>query len=142
MVRMNLAQGGGFFCKLLEGVYPSWRAVVPDLTFGCVPLDVDALLSAMQVSRWFGESITLVSESGRVSVAAQAADCGESRWSLPLDLGEGFRRTFNQGYLADGLCLMDGATDAWFGKDKNSAAVITDGMVKYVLMPMRTEEAE
>jgi DNA polymerase-3 subunit beta len=142
LLRMQLVKGGSYVCKLLEGTFPNWRQVVPEMKGEPVALNVDEILAAINVSQWFGDSVSLTSRGGSLAVAARDAETGRSEWSLPLDLGDGFRRTFDQGFLSEGLAMMQGETKAWFGEEEGSAAVFTDTFAQYVLMPMRSADVQ
>jgi DNA polymerase-3 subunit beta len=129
--------------KLIDGVYPNYRQVIPS---GCderVTVAREELLTALRrvslVTTDKANATRLTFADNRLTIVTQTPDVGEARESLPVKYaGKEISIVFNPDYLMDPLRNLD--CDEIFIEMSNGyspALIKCDVPFIYVLMPLR-----
>lgn len=131
-----------FSGKLIEGDFPNWRQVLPEVESG-IAFQPGRLLAAVERAAAVGaDSVAIEFKGDRVRVRGEAADVGNAEDAFELSLG-GFAHVVKLGekFFADGLrwCnSQDGQIAP--GNGMEPLVIFPHHGGKYVLMPMRTGE--
>jgi DNA polymerase-3 subunit beta len=130
--------------KLVDGVYPNYRQVIPP---GCderVVLEREMLLTALRrvslVTTDKSNSTRLTFSSNQLTILTNTPDIGEARETMPIKYaGKEITVTFNPEYIMDPLRSIDSDEITFEMNDGHSPALIKCGGMPflYVLMPLR-----
>ena len=130
--------------KLIDGVYPNYRQVIPP---GCderVVIEREALLTALRrvslVTTDKSNSTKLTFSANQLTILTNTPDIGEARETLPVKYaGKEITVTFNPEYVMDPLRNIDRDEITFEMNDGHSPALIKCGGIPflYVLMPLR-----
>jgi DNA polymerase-3 subunit beta len=136
------------YTRLVEGRFPQWRAVYPrpdesvrvEMTVG--PLHA-AVRQAAIVTSDESKGVEFTFAEGKLVLAGQAADRGQSRIELPIAYdGAPISITLNPHFLSDFLRVLDSETT--FGMDvrgpETAAVCRTADGYSYVIMPLSREK--
>jgi len=130
--------------RMLEGRFPEWKKVFPDLSGG-VKLDLAvgathaAVRQAAIVTSDESRGIDFTFGEGMLVLSGKAAEVGQSRVELPIGYdGEELTVTLDPRFVIDFLKVLDADKTFCFEvKDAESAAVCsTDDGYGYVIMPL------
>lgn len=132
-----------FSSKLIEGVYPNYRQVIPN---GCdehITIERELLLGALRrvslVATDKSNSARLTFADNQLTVVTNTPDVGEARETLPIKYaGKSISVIFNPEYIMD--CLKNLDTDEIFfelSEGHCPAIIKCDLPFIYVLMPLR-----
>lgn len=129
--------------KLIDGVYPNYRQVIPP---GCderVTIEREALLTALRrvsiIADDKSNATKLTFSENQLEILSSSPDIGEARELLPIKYaGKTISVIFNPEYVMDPLKTMN-SDDVFFEmNDGNSPALLKcDIPFLYVLMPLR-----
>jgi DNA polymerase III subunit beta len=130
--------------KLVEGTYPNFRQVIPGQCEERVPVEREALLTALRrvslIANDKSNSVKLAFGKNKLEITAITPEIGEARETLPINYnGKAFSVAFNPEFLMDPLKTL--AKDEVFLEltdDLSPGVVKSDIPFLYVLMPMRT----
>ncbi len=129
--------------KLVDGVYPNYRQVIPA---GCeerVPLEREALLTALRrvsiIATDKSNATKLTFSPNQLEILMNSPDVGEARELLPIKYaGKTISVIFNPEYIMDPLKNLDCDEVFFEMNDGNSPAIMKcDIPFLYVLMPLR-----
>lgn len=129
--------------KLIDGVYPNYRQVIPP---GCdehVTIEREAMLTALRrvslVTTDKSNSTRLTFSANQLTIITNTPDVGEARETLPVKYaGKEITVTFNPEYVMDPLRNIDSDEISFEMNDGHSPALIRCGLpFLYVLMPLR-----
>jgi len=130
--------------KLIDGVYPNYRQVIPP---GCderVVLEREQLLTALRrvslVTTDKSNSTRLTFSANQLTILTNTPDIGEARETMPVKyVGKEITVTFNPEYVMDPLRNIDRDEITFEMNDGHSPALIKCGGIPflYVLMPLR-----
>ncbi len=130
--------------KLIDGVYPNYRQVIPT---GCderIVLEREALLTCLRrvslVTTDKSNSTRLTFSANQLTILSNTPDIGEARETMPVKYaGKEITVTFNPEYVMDPLRNIDHDEVTFEMSDGHSPALIKCGGVPflYVLMPLR-----
>lgn len=129
--------------KLIDGVYPNYRQVIPG---GCeerVTIEREALLTALRrvslVTTDKSNSTRLTFGANQLTILTTTPDVGEARETLPVKYaGKEIEIIFNPEYVMDPLRNLDSDEIYVEMNDGHSPALIKcDLPFLYVLMPLR-----
>ncbi|MCL2829630.1 MAG: DNA polymerase III subunit beta [Betaproteobacteria bacterium] len=131
--------------KLIDGKFPDYQRVIPEVLKNTVLLGRAALLQAMNraaiLSNEKFRGVRLLFSPGSLKIVAANAEQEEAQEELEIDYsGDPIDIGFNVGYLLDVLNNNNSETVRWGLNDANSSALITvpgNDDFKYVVMPMR-----
>ena len=129
--------------KLIDGVYPNYRQVIPPACDERVVLEREALLTALRrvslVTTDKSNSTRLTFSANQLTVITNTPDVGEARETLPVKYaGKEITVTFNPEYVMDPLRNIDSDEVTFEMNDGHSPALIKCGIpFLYVLMPLR-----
>jgi DNA polymerase III subunit beta len=132
------------YSRLVEGRFPRWRDVFPQRQeTQKIELPVGPLHSAVRqaaiVTNDESRGIDFKFAEGMLTLAAQAADVGQSHVELPISYsGPAVSITLDPRYMSDFLKVLDPDKTFTFDvKDADSAGVCTtDDGYGYVIMPL------
>jgi len=129
--------------KLVDGVYPNYRQVIPA---GCderVAIEREALLTALRrvsiIATDKSNATKLTFAENQLEILSTSPDIGEARELLPVKYaGKPISVIFNPEYVMDPLKNLDCDDVVFEMNDGNSPAIIKcDIPFLYVLMPLR-----
>jgi DNA polymerase-3 subunit beta len=129
--------------KLVDGVYPNYRQVIPA---GCderVALEREALLTALRrvsiIASDKSNATKLTFAANQLEILSTSPDIGEARERLPIKFsGKPISVIFNPEYIMDPLKSLDCDEVFIEMNDGNSPAILKcDIPFLYVLMPLR-----
>jgi DNA polymerase-3 subunit beta len=129
--------------KLVDGVYPNYRQVIPS---GCderVSLEREALLTALRrvsiIATDKSNATKLTFAANQLEILSTSPDIGEARELLPIKFsGKPISVIFNPEYIMDPLKNLDCDEVFMEMNDGNSPAILKcDIPFLYVLMPLR-----
>jgi DNA polymerase-3 subunit beta len=133
------------FVRLIDGVFPNYKDVIPKFNQKKVKIDRTLLLeslrraSIMSIDRFRG--VRLEFQKNGLIVSSSNPDVGESEEKVPVDYtGETLQVSFNSRYLIDILNAISAKTVVLHLNDEMSAAMIKeegDEAFLGVIMPMR-----
>jgi DNA polymerase-3 subunit beta len=129
--------------KLVEGVYPNFRQVIPASCAEHIDLDRESLLSAIRLVATMASdkttSVKLAFSKNKLEVSMTTPDVGEARETMPIVYsGKAMTIAFNPDFLMDPLknLVTDEVTlDAT--DDLSPGVIRTKIPFLYVIMPMR-----
>jgi len=129
--------------KLVDGVYPNYRQVIPAEPLERVPLSREEFLKALRLAEIMTtekqNSVKLTFSRNQLAITANAPEVGEARQTVAIKYqGKDFAIAFNPGYLMDPLKALD--TEEVFFEliDELGPGVLkTHEPFLYVIMPMR-----
>lgn len=132
-----------FSSKLIEGVYPNYRQVIPT---GCdehITLEREMLLGALRrvslVATDKSNSAKLTFADNQLTVVTNTPDVGEARETLPIKYaGKSISVIFNPEYIMDCLKNLDN-DEIYFELSEGHCPAIIKCEIPfiYVLMPLR-----
>jgi len=129
--------------KLIEGTYPNFRQVIPSHSEERVPVEREALLTAVRRAALMtsdkSNSVKLAVAKNRIEITAVTPEVGEARESIPVKYGgKELSVAFNPEFLMDPLKNIVGDEVYLELTDDLSPGVLKcDTPFLYVLMPMR-----
>lgn len=135
------------YCRLIEGRYPNYRAVVPKTNDKVAIMRTDEMISALKRTSVFSNPNTMaikLSFSDNLLIQVQNIDYSTSaEESLPLDSYEGpsVEIGFNSSYLIELLSNLPSEKVHFSMKEPNLATVLTPIMesryqLSYIIMPI------
>jgi DNA polymerase-3 subunit beta len=137
--------GASLTSKVIDGNFPDYGRVIPKDNTRSV--NVDAKLFAQAVDRVAtisaekSRSVRLAFESGKVILTVRNMEAGQAVEELEVDYdGDAFELSFNARFLMDITDQISGETmELRFGGPNDPALVLdpADGLVQYILMPLR-----
>lgn len=130
--------------KLVEGTYPNFRQVIPAQCEERVPVEREALLTAVRrvalIASEKSNSVKLIFGKNRLEISVVTPEVGEARETLAVNYsGKQLSVAFNPEFLMDPLRNL--AKDEIYLEltdDLSPGVVKADIPFLYVLMPMRT----
>lgn len=132
--------------RLVEGRFPRYQEVFPSRSEAKVTVNVRDFLQAVRqaaiVTNEETRGVDFNFADGRLTLAANAAEIGESEVELPIALdGKEVKITFDPRYLSDMLRVLNEESTVTIELiDHQSAAVFrTDDGYTYVIMPLTRE---
>jgi DNA polymerase-3 subunit beta len=129
--------------KLIDGVYPNYRQVVPAACEERVAVDREALLTAMRrvslITTDKSNATRLTFSSNQLTILITTPDVGEARETLPVKYaGKEITVIFNPEYVMDPLRNLDSDEVFVEMNDGHSPVMIKSNIpFLYVLMPLR-----
>ncbi len=130
--------------KLIDGVYPNYRQVIPASCDERVGIEREQLLTALRrvslVTTDKSNSTRLTFSANQLTILTNTPDVGEARETLPVKYaGKEITVTFNPEYVMDPLRNIDSDEITFEMNDGHSPAIIRCGTMPflYVLMPLR-----
>jgi DNA polymerase-3 subunit beta len=130
--------------KLIDGVYPNYKQVIPASCDEHIVIERELLLTALRrvslVTTDKSNSTRLTFSANQLTVITNTPDVGEACETLPIKYaGKEITVTFNPEYVMDPLRNVDSDEVIFEMNDGNSPALIKCGNVPflYVLMPLR-----
>ncbi len=129
--------------KLIEGVYPNYRQVIPAGLEQRVAIEREALLTALRrvslVNTEKSNATKLTFEDNRLTIVSTTPDVGEARETLPIKFSaEPISIIFNTDYVMDPLRNIESDEVFLEMNDGNSPALMKCHIpFLYVLMPLR-----
>lgn len=139
--------GEGYYLtsRLVEGVYPDYRQIVPAETkTGAVVLKAD-LQNALKLSNVFADKLNQVNlrvsvKDGLFEISSHNSDVGESTTNLEATLqGEDLELSFNVRYLLDCLAVISSDSISLKFNGRGRPILISgigDNSFTYLIMPM------
>jgi len=138
-------EGAVLSCRLVEGHFPDYEAVIPKDSDKKITLAADRFLSAIRRAALFtgeeSKAIRLRLTKGKVLLLAETADLGKAEIELEVDYQEGeVEIGFNPDFLADALRVIEPAEIKLELKDAASPGALREGKdYLYVVMPVSLE---
>jgi DNA polymerase-3 subunit beta len=131
--------------RLLEGRYPDYKQLIPDLYPNRLHLGKETFLSALRrvqlLVRDNTTPVRLSMRQGGVDLTVQSQDVGDASESVDGDYtGDDLVIAFNPAYLIDGVEAVTGDEVIVETADASRAATVRDGeddRFRYLLMPVR-----
>lgn len=129
--------------KLIDGVYPNYRQVIPSACEERVVIDRDALLSALRrvsvVTTDKSNAMRLTFSANQLTISINTPDVGEGRDTVPVKYaGKEISIIFNPEYVMDPLKNIDEDEVFLELNDGGSPALLKCSVpFLYVLMPLR-----
>jgi DNA polymerase-3 subunit beta len=139
--------GATIYSRLVEGRFPRYAEVIPSESKATVEVVVSQFYAAVRqaqiVTSEESRGVNFKFSTGKLTLASQAADVGESNVELPIPFeGEAITITFDPKFVADFLRIIDAGTSVQIKLiDAESPAVFTteDGY-RYVIMPLSRDQ--
>lgn len=138
--------GSTIYSRLVDGRFPPYAGVIPSEFSSSVELVVSQFYSAVRqaqiVTSEESRGVDFQFSEGKLALASQAADVGESNVELPVPYtGNAVTITFDPKFVADFLRIVDSGTSVTLHLiDAESPAVfMTDDGYRYVVMPLSRE---
>lgn len=135
-----------FTARLIDGQYPDYRAVIPEISSGPMRVARTGLLEALKrisvISAERYRPVTFNLSGNTLLLISQHPDLGEGRERVPVSYeGDDVVLNFNAKYLIDLLEVMDSGEVEFYLKDEDTPCVIK-GPEDYgflgLVMPMTT----
>ena len=129
--------------KLIDGVYPNYRQVIPSACEERVVIERDALLSALRrvsvVTTDKSNAMRLTFSANQLTISINTPDVGEGRDTVPVKYaGKEISIIFNPEYVMDPLKNIDEDEVFLELNDGGSPALLKCSVpFLYVLMPLR-----
>ncbi len=129
--------------KLIDGVYPNYRQVIPGACDERVVIERDALLSALRrvsvVTTDKSNAMRLTFSANQLTISINTPDVGEGRDTVPVKYaGKEISIIFNPEYVMDPLKNIDDDEVFLEMNDGHSPALLKCNVpFLYVLMPLR-----
>ncbi|NLG00690.1 MAG: DNA polymerase III subunit beta [Betaproteobacteria bacterium ADurb.Bin341] len=129
--------------KLIDGVYPNYRQVIPSSCDERVVIERDALLAALRrvsvVTTDKSNAMRLTFSANQLTISINTPDVGEGRDTLPVKYaGKEISIIFNPEYVMDPLKNIDEDEVFLEMNDGHSPALLKCNVpFLYVLMPLR-----
>lgn len=129
--------------KLIDGVYPNYRQVIPASCDERVGIEREALLTALRrvsiIASDKSNATKLTFASNQLEILSSSPDIGEARELLPIKYaGKDISVIFNPEYVMDPLKNIDSDEIFFEMSDGNSPAIMKCELpFLYVLMPLR-----
>ena len=150
-LRVYFKQGQAMFAfdgklltsKLIEGVYPDYRKVIPDSSDERVVIDRNALLASVRrvstVTTDKFNSVKLTFSANQLTITTSAAEVGEARDTMPIKYaGKEISIIFNPEFVMDPLKTIDDDEVVFELSNGYSPALLKCSIpFLYVLMPLR-----
>jgi len=139
--------GSTIYSRLVEGRFPRYAEVIPSESKAIVELVVSQFYAAVRqaqiVTSEESRGVDFQFSNGKLVLASQAADVGESNVELPIPFeGDAITITFDPKFVADFLRIIESGTSVQLKLiDAESPAVFTteDGY-QYVIMPLSRDQ--
>jgi DNA polymerase-3 subunit beta len=137
--------GAALTSKVIDGNFPDYGRVIPKDNSRSVIVDAKLFAKAIDrvatISAEKSRSVRLAFESGRVVMTVRNMEAGQAVEELEIDYdGDAFELSFNARFLLDITDQISGETaELRFGGPNDPALVLdpADGLVQYILMPLR-----
>ena len=137
------SQGTTIFSRLIEGRFPKWRNIIPDITSRiCVQIPVGGFYSAVRqaaiVTSEKQPGVVFKFSEGKLVLQAQGAEIGESVIEMPLGYqGQECSIKLDPDYLTDFLRVLppEKVIDVYVAAD-SPVVFKTDDEYTYILMPL------
>ncbi|HBA85194.1 MAG TPA: DNA polymerase III subunit beta [Verrucomicrobia bacterium] len=130
--------------KLVEGVYPNFRQVIPSQCDERVSIERDALLTSLRrvalLANEKSNSVKLSFTKNKLEITVVTPEIGEARETLPINYaGKQITIAFNPEFMMDPLKnLVSDEVFVELTDDLSPGVVKSNIPFLYVLMPMRT----
>ncbi|MCC7519199.1 MAG: DNA polymerase III subunit beta [Verrucomicrobiae bacterium] len=137
-------EGAELASKLVEGIYPNYRQVIPPDAKVVIPLEREALLQAVHRAALLttekNQAVRLAFTRNKLTITANSPDLGESRESLAVNYnGPEIAIGFNPAFLMDPLRNLENDEVRFELTDEYSPGVMKiKEPFLYVIMPLRT----
>ena len=136
--------GGKMISRLVEGIFPEYRAIIPGQFAISSYLSRDEISRSVRAASIFAsklQEVTLGFSSGRIEVAAANPEVGEYRTGFAASQnGKDISMSFNWRYLLDGVQALDDE-EVFFGCNQESSPALlrnkSNPAFTYVVMPIR-----
>ncbi len=134
-----------FSSRLVDGIYPDYRQIVPTASTTRVVVSKPELQNALKISTIFSDKLNQISlrvdvESGRCELSARNSEVGESATELSARVeGETLEVSYNVKYLLDAFQSLntDTISLSWNGKQRPlSVIAVGDPSFLYLVMPL------
>ncbi len=132
--------------RLVDGVFPEYRAIIPKQIQNEVVLNRDEFINALKLTSSFsgrGNNVTIVIGENKKFLELSSADSsvGENHYKIPIKLkGEPFTIVFNWRYLLDGLKIYS-SEDITLGVNAADRPAVlknqNESRLVYVVMPIK-----
>lgn len=135
--------GAELASKLVEGIYPNYRQVIPPETKVVIPLEREALLQAVHraalLTNEKNQAVQLRFTRNKLTITASAPELGESRESLAVNYsGPEIAIGFNPAFFMDPLRNIENDEVRLELTDEYSPGVLKiKEPFLYVIMPLR-----
>ncbi len=138
---------GRIVSRLIEGVYPDYRGVIPKSFQVSAQLSRSRLLNKIKAANLFSDQVNEVqlgvrSKEGQLSVESRSTKIGKSESFLPATIqGEDLTISFNSRYLIDVLSNLSSQEVILQFNDEGKAGLLKpagDSSYQYVLMPIKS----
>lgn len=129
--------------KLIDGIYPNYRQVLPSKCDERIVIDRETLLSAMRrmavMATDKSNAVRLTFSANQLIISINTPDVGEARDTVPIKYaGKEISIIFNPSYIMDPLRNIDDDEIFFELNDGTSPALIKCSVpFLYVLMPLR-----
>lgn len=123
--------------RLIAGNFPSYRAVMPTAHNGSATFPASVVPGFLAWLRPLKDATVSLALSGSIAQITARARDEQTTTTLPVHLAGDPppQVNYNAAFLADGLAMNLHTIDLI---DEMSPGVLTDGLTRYVLMPMRS----
>ena len=140
---LTSSQGTTIFSRLIEGRFPKWRNIIPDITSRiCIPIPVGGFYSAVRqaaiVTSEKQPGVVFQFSEGRLVLQAQGAEIGESVVEMPIAYqGAECSIKLDPVYLTDFLRVLspEKTVDVYVAAE-SPVVFKTDDEYTYILMPL------
>ncbi len=129
--------------KLIEGVYPNFRQVIPSQCEERVTVDRESLLAALRRAALMTDdespTVKVTFEKNKLNISAVTPDVGEAHESVPIKYaGKTIAMAFNPDFMMDPLRnLVSDEISIELVDDMSPAIIKCELPFLYVLMPLR-----
>lgn len=129
--------------KLVDGVYPNYKQVIPSDLSNRISIEREPFLSALRrvslINTEKSNATKLTFDNNQLTILGATPDVGEARETLPIKYsGEAITIIFNTDYVIDPLRNIDSDEIVMEMNDGNSPALLKCHIpFLYVLMPLR-----
>ncbi len=138
---------GRIVSRLIEGVYPDYRGVIPKSFQVSVQLSRSQLLNKIKAANLFSDQVNEVqlgvrAKEGRLLIESRSTKIGKSESFLPAAIqGEDITISFNSRYLIDVLGNLSSQEIILQFNNEGKAGLLKpadDSSYQYVLMPIKS----
>lgn len=135
-----------YVSRKIEGVFPSYKRLIPEEIKSTVELEVSALMDSTRRVSLMAKNqaplrVSMNGENKAITLAASTQDIGDAQEILPADLtGEDVEVAFNHTFLADGLSVLSAQRVRIEVSNPMKPALVKgvgDESFLYLIMPVR-----
>lgn len=144
-IRFNLSESLQLTSRLIDGVFPDWRSVIPANATNIFTVSKSRFHSTLSrvllLSNEKYKGVRLTLSENCLTINARNPSQEEATDELEIDYtGEPLEIGFNGTYLLDALTAVESEDVQLAFTDSNSSVLITqagDGVGRWIIMPMR-----